>query len=38
MDHPEPGEVSEVEGEQALVIELKVAKDDLGQIIAKRDQ
>jgi len=32
VDYPEQVEVSEVEGEQALVIELKVAKDDLGKI------
>ena len=36
VDHPEAVEVSEVEGEQALVIELKVAKDDLGKIIGKQ--
>jgi hypothetical protein len=29
-------EVSEVEGEQTSVIELKVAKDDVGKIIGKQ--
>ena len=33
VDHPEAVEVSEVEGEQTSVIELKVAKDDVGKII-----
>jgi hypothetical protein len=36
VDHPESVEVSEVEGEQTSVIELKVAKDDLGKIIGKQ--
>ncbi len=36
VDHPEAVEVSEVEGEQTLVIELKVAKDDVGKIIGKQ--
>ncbi|MDY6837192.1 MAG: KH domain-containing protein [Thermodesulfobacteriota bacterium] len=36
VDHPEAVEVSEVEGEQTSVIELKVAKDDLGKIIGKQ--
>jgi predicted RNA-binding protein YlqC (UPF0109 family) len=36
VDHPEAVEVSEVEGEQASVIELKVAKDDVGKIIGKQ--
>jgi predicted RNA-binding protein YlqC (UPF0109 family) len=46
VDHPEAvevsevegeqtSEVSEVEGEQTSVIELKVAKDDVGKIIGK---
>ncbi|MBW2036893.1 MAG: KH domain-containing protein [Deltaproteobacteria bacterium] len=36
VDHPEEVEVSEVEGEQTSVLELKVAKDDLGKIIGKQ--
>ena len=36
VDSPEEVEVSEVEGEQTSVIELKVAKDDLGKVIGKQ--
>ena len=36
VDHTEAVEVSEVEGEQTSVIELKVAKDDLGKVIGKQ--
>lgn len=36
VDHPEAVAVSEVEGEQTSVIELKVAKDDLGKVIGKQ--
>jgi len=36
VDYPEAVEVSEVVGEQTSVIELKVAKDDLGKIIGKQ--
>ncbi len=36
VDHPEEVKVSEVTGEQTSVIELKVAKDDLGKIIGKQ--
>ncbi len=36
VDHPEEVKVSEVAGEQTSVIELKVAKDDLGKIIGKQ--
>ncbi len=36
VDHPEAVEVSEVEGEQTSVIELRVAKDDIGKIIGKQ--
>ncbi len=38
VDHPEAVEVSEVEGKQTSVIELKVAKDDMGKIIGKQGQ
>ena len=35
VDHPEDVEVTEIEGKQASVIELKVAKEDIGKIIGK---
>lgn len=35
VDNPEEVSVNEVEGEQTSVIELKVAKGDLGKIIGK---
>lgn len=35
VDFPEQVAVAEVEGEQTTVIELKVAKEDLGKIIGK---
>jgi predicted RNA-binding protein YlqC (UPF0109 family) len=36
VDKPEEVEVTEVDGEQTTVIELKVAKDDLGKVIGKQ--
>ncbi|MBI5888289.1 MAG: KH domain-containing protein [Deltaproteobacteria bacterium] len=36
VDHPEQVKVSEVEGEKSSVIELTVAKDDLGKVIGKQ--
>lgn len=36
VDHPDQVEVSEIEGEQTSVIELKVAKEDLGKVIGKQ--
>ncbi|MDY7034740.1 MAG: KH domain-containing protein [Thermodesulfobacteriota bacterium] len=36
VDKPEEVVVTEIEGEQTSVIELKVAKDDLGKIIGKQ--
>lgn len=36
VDKPEQVEVNEVVGENTTVIELKVAKDDLGKIIGKQ--
>lgn len=36
VDKPEEVNVTEVEGEQTAVVELKVAKDDLGKIIGKQ--
>ena len=35
VDKPELVEVTEVEGEQTTVVELKVAKEDLGKVIGK---
>jgi len=36
VDNPEAVEVSEVMGEQTSVIELRVAKEDLGKVIGKQ--
>ena len=36
VDKPEDVGVTEVAGEQAVVLELKVAKEDLGKVIGKR--
>jgi uncharacterized protein len=36
VDYPEQVEVNEVVGNQTSVLELKVAKDDLGKIIGKQ--
>ena len=36
VDHPDKVEVSEVLGEQTSVIELRVAKEDLGKVIGKQ--
>jgi predicted RNA-binding protein YlqC (UPF0109 family) len=36
VDQPEEVHVTEVEGEQTSVIELKVAKEDLGKVIGKQ--
>lgn len=35
VDHPDQVQVTEVEGEQTAVIELRVAHDDLGRVIGK---
>jgi len=35
VDKPEAVQINEIEGEQTSVIELKVAKEDLGKIIGK---
>ena len=35
MDKPEEVVVTEIEGQQTSVIELKVAKEDLGKVIGK---
>ncbi len=36
VDNPDQVEVTEVEGQSTSVIELKVAKEDLGKIIGKQ--
>ncbi len=36
VDNPEQVKVSEIEGEQTSVIELRVAKEDLGKVIGKQ--
>jgi uncharacterized protein len=36
VDKPEDVIVTEIEGEQTSVIELKVAKEDLGKVIGKQ--
>ncbi len=36
VDHPEEVSVTEVEGNQTSVLELKVAKEDLGKVIGKQ--
>jgi len=35
VDNPEEVSVTELEGEQTSVIELKVAKEDIGKVIGK---
>jgi predicted RNA-binding protein YlqC (UPF0109 family) len=36
VDQPDQVEVTEIKGEQASVLELRVAKDDLGKVIGKQ--
>ena len=36
VDHPEEVIVTEIEGEKSLVLELKVAPDDMGKVIGKQ--
>jgi predicted RNA-binding protein YlqC (UPF0109 family) len=36
VDHPQEVSVEEVEGNQTTVLELKVAKEDLGKVIGKQ--
>lgn len=36
VDQPDRVEVNEISGEQTSVIELKVAKEDLGKVIGKQ--
>ncbi|MEG3068458.1 MAG: KH domain-containing protein [Syntrophaceticus schinkii] len=36
VDYPEEVEVKEIEGENALIVELKVADADMGKVIGKQ--
>jgi len=36
VDHPDQVKASEIEGERTSVIELSVAKDDLGKVIGRQ--
>lgn len=36
VDHPDDVVVQEVEGEQSIILELKVANDDMGKVIGKQ--
>lgn len=36
VDNPEAVVVNEIEGEQSVIIELKVAPDDMGKVIGKQ--
>ena len=38
VDHPEQVQVNAVEGESSLILELKVAPDDIGKVIGKGGQ
>ncbi|MCJ7773254.1 MAG: KH domain-containing protein, partial [Desulfobacterales bacterium] len=36
VDHPEQVEISEVKGQHVSILELKVAKEDIGKVIGKK--
>lgn len=36
VDHPDEVRVAEISGEQTIVLELRVAKEDLGKVIGKQ--
>ena len=36
VDHPDQVHVAEIAGEQTVVLELRVARDDLGKVIGKQ--
>lgn len=36
VDNPEAVQVNEVEGERSVIIELKVASEDMGKVIGKQ--
>ncbi len=38
VDHPEQVQVKSIEGDNSIIIELKVAPDDVGKVIGKGGQ
>ncbi len=36
VEHPDAVSVQEIEGEQSIILELKVADDDMGKVIGKQ--
>jgi len=38
VDHPEQVEVAEIAGKQVTILELKVAKEDMGKVIGRQGQ
>ncbi|MBC7341753.1 MAG: KH domain-containing protein [Clostridia bacterium] len=36
VDHPEAVEVKEVQGERSVILELRVAPEDMGKVIGKQ--
>ncbi|MBC8463432.1 MAG: KH domain-containing protein [Deltaproteobacteria bacterium] len=38
VDHPEQVELTETKGRQITILELKVAKEDMGKVIGKHGQ
>jgi len=36
VDNPEQVEISEIEGQHSTILELKVAKSDMGKVIGKK--
>lgn len=36
VDNPEAVEVTQIEGEKSLILELKVASEDMGKVIGKQ--
>ena len=36
VDHPEQVKVTETEGPEAIILELKVAEEDMGKVIGKQ--
>jgi uncharacterized protein len=36
VDYPDEIQVNEVEGDKSLILELKVAKEDMGKVIGKQ--
>jgi uncharacterized protein len=36
VDHPDQVEVQQVEGEHSVILELRVAPDDMGKVIGKQ--